>query len=538
MAAYVPSDCLAFVEVNNPLEVVDGIEQSEAWKALAAPIGARSLRSINRGLIDIARWTGLGSADAVLLARSQLAIALTGAQANKTDASLTIRPLVVLVIETHTSQRRMRPVLEGHFQEFVQRMYDRPVMSRKQVDDIDLSEWSSADGGHHLVAAFADSVAIIGNDEASVLRCVDVRRGKNPSLAGNAQLMALRAQAASQDSSVFGFIPKAGVKPLLQAWILSRAGSAADATTIARIFADVFGNIIEGLSWASTFTDGVAEDRCFLSLSEGVANQLRTNAIPDDQTILSNLSFVPQDTYSVSAYHFRDTEGFWRDLNALVSSRADVIAAIAARPLLRSLFKPYGIDDPDSFVRATGPHVETIRHDENSPSVLVADALDRQGLLRASHERIGPTARHQAVGDAELISSSSVNWAAGFADNRFLIGPAEDVRICLEAKTQSQTPHSDDALRRSQQLVDTTLPMIAVTFTDDRKAAVSFVELFSEHERSAFSTEAEVINQASRKMPYAVAATLLKDKGFEWTSRSSFGLFGALLVKFAPENLH
>ena len=536
MATYVPSDCLAFVEVNNPLEVIDGIEESEAWKALAAPIGARSIRSINRGLIDVARWTGVGSANAVLLARSQLAIVFTGAAANKTDSSLTIRPLAVLVIETHTSQRRMRPILENHLQEFVQRVYDRPILSRKQVDDIEVSEWSSADGAHRLVAAFADSVAIVGNDEASVLRCIDVRRGRNPSLAGNQQLVALRAQTGSQAPAVFGFIPKAGVKPLLQTWILARAASAPDATTVARIFADVFGNIIDGLSWTSTFKDGVAEDRCILSLSEGMASQLGGNAVPDDRTILNNLSFVPRDSYSVSAYHFRDTEGFWHDLNALISSRADVVGAIASRPLLRSLFKPYGIDDPDSFMRAAGPHVETIRRDENSPSVLVTDTLDRQGLLRASQDRLGRAAKHEALGDAELISSSSDNWAASFADNRFLIGPGEDVRMCLEVK--AQTPASDDALRRSQQLIDTSLPIIALTFTNDRKAAISFVELFSPHGRSAFSTNAEVINQASRKMRYAVAVTLLKDNGFEWTSRSSFGLFGALLVKFAPESLH
>ena len=164
------------------------------------------------------------------------------------------------------------------------------------------------------------------------------------------------------------------------------------------------------------------------------------------------------------------------------------------------------------------------------------DTLDRRGLLRASQGRIGPAAKHEAVGDAELISSSSNNWAVSFAENRFLIGPAENVRACIEAK--AQTLASEDALRRSQQLVDTSLPIIVLTFTDDRRAAISFVELFSHHGRSAFSTNAETINQASRRMPYAVAVTLMKDQNLEWTSRSSFGLLGSLLVRFAPENLN
>ena len=538
MAAYVPSDCLAFIEVDNAVTLVDGVEQSEAWKALAPPIGARSLRSSGRWLVGLARWTGIGSADAVLLARSQFAIVFSGAEANQTESSLTIKPLAVLVIETHTSERRMKPALEAHLQEFAERMIDHPALTRKQVNGADLSEWSSPDGAHRLVAAFADTVAIVGNDEASVLRCVDVHGGRTSSLAGDQKLAAARAQAQPQQAPVFGFVPKAGVKPLLQAWILNRAGSAENGATIARLFSDVFGNIIDGLSWTSTFIDGVNEDRCFVSLSGGIANQLRPNAVPDDRTIMNDPGLVPRDAYSISAYHFRDTEGVWRDLNAIVSSHADVVGAIASRPLLRSLLEPYGIHDPDLFVRAAGTHLETIRREENSTSVLVTDAFDRPALVKAAQPGLQGAAKHETVGTADLILSTSDNWAASFVDNRFLIGRADDIRACLAAKDESRTPASDDAFKRARQLVDFSLPLIAVTFTEDRKPAISFVELFSEHERSAFSTNAEGINQASRKLPYAVSVTMLKENGVEWTSRSSFGFLGALILKFTPENMH
>lgn len=112
--------------------------------------------------------------------------------------------------------------------------------------------------------------------------------------------------------------------------------------------------------------------------SPGVADKLRGSFVPEDKLALGDLPFVPPDAHSVSLYHFRDVEGVWRDLNAIIASHADSVGAIAARPMLRSLLKPYGIEDPDTFVHVVGTRMQTIRLEETSPSVLVTEALDRQ----------------------------------------------------------------------------------------------------------------------------------------------------------------
>src|SRR5205807_262379 len=69
LAAYIPLDCLAFVEIDSPSELIEQIQQTDAWKELADPIGVHSLSKRDRWLIGLARWTGIGSADEVLLAR-------------------------------------------------------------------------------------------------------------------------------------------------------------------------------------------------------------------------------------------------------------------------------------------------------------------------------------------------------------------------------------------------------------------------------------------------------------------------------------
>lgn len=189
MATYAPADCLAFVEANDLTEVAQGIEGTQAWKALAGPVGARSGFLPNRWLIRLARWTGLGSTQAVLLARSQVAIVFTGAEASQAGPTLTIKPLATLVIETHTTPRRMRPTIEQHIEELARRAYGQPLLSRKQIDGVDLSEWSSPDGARHIVAAFAETVAIIGNDEPSVLHCLEAHRESAPHLLVKSSLM-------------------------------------------------------------------------------------------------------------------------------------------------------------------------------------------------------------------------------------------------------------------------------------------------------------------------------------------------------------
>jgi hypothetical protein len=535
MASYAPADCLAFVEANDLTAAAQGIEGTQAWKALARPVGVSSSLLPNRWLIRIARWTGIGSAEAVLLARSQVAIVFTGAEASQAGPTLTIKPLATLIIETHTTQRRMRPTLEAHIEDLARRVYGQPVSARKQIDGVDLSVWSSADGARHIIAAFADTVAIIGNDESSVMHCIEARRGRRPALAGEKQLDDLRNKVGAPNATVFGFVSKPGVKSLLQAFSLYRAGASSDAVTVAQIFADTLGNIVDGLGWSSRFVDGMVEDRCSIALAQGVADKLSDSFIPEAKLGLDDLPFVPPGTHSVSLYHFRDVEGVWRDLNAIISSRADLVGAIAARPMLRSLLKPYGIEDADTFVHAVGTRIQTVRLEEGSPSVLVTETFDRQGLRKLTQQRLGGKPRTESVGEFELLLSSSDNWAASFADNHFLIGPAEAVRRCLQAKAQSQSLTSTDTFGKSERLVDVSLPITALTFTGDQHAAISFVELFSDHERSTFSTSANAIDEASQSLPYAVSVTILKDGGLEWTSRSGFGLVGSLLVTLVPE---
>jgi len=534
MTARVPADALAFIEANDLPAIAAGIEESEGWRKLAAPLGAPPNLLPHRWLIKLARWTGIGSADAVLAARSQVALVISQPQTTQTGTELTIKPLAALLIETHTAPRRMRPALEKHVEEFANRIYGQPTLTRKQVDGVELAAWSAPDGQRQLVLTVVDTLAIVGNDESIVLNCADVRRGRRAAMNSDPRLAEARQRLGATDSNLFGFIPKAGVKPAIQAWALSRAGNSADAAVAIQLISNTFGNLIDSFAWTSSFSNSGSEDRCFVALASGVPDQIRNSISPEVRNTEDAFQFVPVDAVSFTSYRFRSADGLWRDLNAVFSSRSDVVAAIAGRPLLRSSLEPYGILDADAFFSAVGPRLELIRVGYEGPAVLVTEIFDKAALRKVAQLRLGANPKIESVGEAELMTSTKDNWSAAFLGSYYLMGPADSLRQCLSARSQSKSITTSEGFRRAQKPIDQTLPMISVSFTSEKQSAISFVELFSKQERSAFSTSSEAIQQNVQTLPLAVSVTILKDGGLEWSSRSSFGILGSLFTTFAP----
>src|ERR1041384_4807749 len=256
LSNYAPADSLGYVEVNDLAEVASGITNTRAWKSLAGPVGAPTNLMPNKWLVRMARWTGIGSVDTILFARSQVAIVLGGAEGTQQGSTLTIKPLTTFIIETHTSQRRMRATVERHIEELARRLYRNPVFVRKQIQTCSLPIWQTADGTHAILFTFVDSAVIVSNDETSVLRSIDARAGRRASLTGAVDLSTARLTLDSANAPLFGYLAQSGAKSLLQAFALYRSGPSPDAVTAARIFSDTIGGLFKSIGWTSRFVDG------------------------------------------------------------------------------------------------------------------------------------------------------------------------------------------------------------------------------------------------------------------------------------------
>lgn len=83
MAAYVPADSLVFIEANSLPRIAGDLLSTDAWKQLA-PFDDVTPTRIH-WLTRFAAWTGIGTAEAVIFARSQAAVALMDIDAGRAE---------------------------------------------------------------------------------------------------------------------------------------------------------------------------------------------------------------------------------------------------------------------------------------------------------------------------------------------------------------------------------------------------------------------------------------------------------------------
>jgi len=217
LASWAPADSLAFVEINDLTSVTGGIQSTKAWKAFAPLLGSPSNLAPNRWALGLARWTGIGSADALLFARAQVAVVLNGAEGAESGSTLVIKPLLTFIIETHTSQWRMRAAVERHLEDIARKNFGNPVAVRKQMQGVDLQEWQSEDASRKIVVAFVNTTVIVANDEASVLHSIEAGAGRRATLKDGSDLQDVRGATEASNAAAFGFVSQSGVKSLLQA---------------------------------------------------------------------------------------------------------------------------------------------------------------------------------------------------------------------------------------------------------------------------------------------------------------------------------
>jgi hypothetical protein len=533
LAIWAPADSLAYIEVNDLSGLVEGVQETQAWKSLGPLLGAPTNLAPNRSILRLARLTGLGPAEALLLARSQVAVVFSGAEGTQNGATLVIKPVLTLIIETHTSPNRTRSTVEARLEQIARSDFDSPALVRKQVGGHELNEWQTGDGARKLVFAFVDTAVIVANDEAAVVRSIEAAAGTRPSLNTQSDVAQMRQRTNSSTAALFGFVTQPGIKSLLQAYALRGEGGeevSSDSITKAQLFANTFGGIVKQLGWTARFAGGSVEDRFSVSLAEGVADRLQGSMSPERAPDLAQLSLVPPDIHSISILSFHDTAAVWNDLSAVIASHADLIGAMAARPVMRSLLSAYGIADAETFTRGIGPRLQTVRTKEAGPAVLIAEVFDRPLIEKAIAPRFGNGARKENFANTDLQLTAD-NWAAGFVQNTFLIGPADDVKRCLQARADGRSLSSTQPFREAQRFVDVSLPITSLTFSDDAHSAVAFVDALGHQPRSAFSTNAAAIAESSNKLPLAMTAVLLRQGSLDWTSRSSFGVGGAIATE-------
>src|SRR5688500_14860256 len=159
LAIYAPADALLYVELNNPSDVARAIQETDVWKA-AAPITHSKTVSDNK-LAMIAARAGIGPIDAVLFARAQVALAVVGLNAAEQDDTLRVKPEFALIVETHTTAWRTKPVVMDAVKQLASFVYGASNCTEHSAE-AEYVECSVSGGERKIVGAVEGSLVVIG----------------------------------------------------------------------------------------------------------------------------------------------------------------------------------------------------------------------------------------------------------------------------------------------------------------------------------------------------------------------------------------
>ncbi|MDQ5845109.1 MAG: hypothetical protein M3539_07410 [Acidobacteriota bacterium] len=530
MAAYAPANSLLYLEANQPSAVVEAISGTEAWKLLADSEGLPKAPPRRPWLQGFVRWTGIGSIESVMLARSQVAVVVTDLGATEEADTLRVRPEVALIIESHTSEVRIRSTVESRIRQLAETTYDKPTLRRTSIDGVDFDEWTAPEGSRQIVAAISGSLIIIGNNRRAVQNCLAVARARGPSLKDDSDLQRARAQIAGSDRLTFGYVPTQNSARLFSIGIPLLLGRAPGNNDFQKLIATGAVKIFGSLAWTSQAHNTAIEDRYLVSLKPSVITQLKPSFI----SATSNPPVPPAGYDSASYYRFRDPHGAWQSLKTTVSTHVDALSAALFSAVLKSALLPYGIEEPELFLQTLGGNVLTVRLDETGErSMLLAHVRDHDSLRGLITGAMRFQTRTASPSGVEVFQDSQGEIAAALTEDLVVIGPRLDVAAYVDHLQRTAGPDDNTNPVMLYGPLSTSAPII--TYTNDAGRIRSFVVAILAFAGSS-ARNPERIDQIIASLPYSATETTLNDHGIERVTRSPLGQFSTLLPLLAPED--
>lgn len=541
MAAYIPADSVAYFEANDLPALLKGMSETNAWQTLASPAGIRSDLGTIGWLSKISFWTGIGTAESVVFSRAQIAVAVTGIGGTENSEAVQIRPRYAVVIESHSSESRISSVIENRIGNFAQRAYTNPKIERKELNGAKWTIWNAPSGDRKIIAAITGSVAIIGNDDEAVLKCLAVRRGEAPNIENNAELQAMRLRLSNKDTAAFGFITSKGAATLFQTLgIIYAAQSTNDPRALsiaASMLPQLSAKLAGTIGWNAKFSNGGVEDTYLISTWNEVSSKLITSLQPAPNLTLKAAELLPADTYSLTRYNLNNPPEAWHGFGNALALPLDVVSANAVPLVLNAALRSYGIEDAENFFQAVGPDLYTIRIDESgNRTVVLVQVKDGNALKSIVYQKLGTqTPVTEKINENTiLISTDPKRGAAAFVNGYLFLGDTENVRRCVQAYAKQESFDKSIRFQKSNPLVVNSSSATVTTLWDDSSYTRTFITLLSTFRfaREKNPNAAEFEN-AIKQLPYSVTETRIVEGGIERKTNSSFGMFGNLAVQYS-----
>lgn len=497
----VPAESLIYLETNDLGRAVRSVTESKPFLELA------------KEKPDLSALNGI-----------QMAVAVTGFETSEQEITaensiLNFRPRFVAIAETHAWNWQALSFAENKLGEFINEVYGGEI-SLETSDKYGGSYfvWTAQDG-RKAFALVQGSLIYFGNDESAIEKCLAVKRGEAESIARNSKI-----PAGTGNELATGYISPDGTAQIANLAGISmamRTGEEEEVKSfVARVLPELLRNSVMDASWTAVKSEQGIEDRLTISLKPEVGTVFNETLIPGGNTSTELPAFVPADVFSATRYSLRDPQIAWRSVLLVAQKQTDEMSGKIIASFSGSLFEPYGIADPESFLSAAGAEIFTAKFDaEGERAVAMAVVKDIEKAKRSIAREInfsGPAEQHSG---AELWRSGDGEFAAAFPGNVVIVGDAQGVVKCLQAK---QSGVNLPTLPTFNQFSESRAA--AVTVAKDIESAAKIVEVLGDKKS----------DEASVSVSYLIE-TRFNQNGIERRTISDFGLIGSIIGQISKD---
>ena len=534
MADYAPADSIVYMEFNNLTAVAQAIQQSRLWQT-AAPLNQIKTTQQNRLALSAAK-AGLGPLEAVLFARTQIALVVLGMNTAEENDTLKIRPEFALIAETHTSKWRTKSAAVNAVKQLATHSFGVSNCTERSAD-ADYIECSGGD--RKIVGAIDGTLIVLGNSDNAVRSCLEVRRGVRPSIRTDPELLKLRSSVTSEKTLGFGYVSPANSAKLFSFAAPLLMGQGPVNQQLERVLAASAGKILRGAAWTASSAGGEIEDRFLFSLEPQVVSLLQP-AFEIAEPDIGVWAMVPDDFESLTIYDSKEPEAAWSSLNSAVSFKLDAVPAVLFGSILKSGLSSYGINDPRGILENVVPPVLTLKLARPfEGSVFLARVGDKARTRELFVNGIFKENSGQVLEGIKSEPDPQKEFSAVFVDEYLLLGKTESMRSLLttlrgnqEARDRTLSGKAVPTIKEKVSLSNSFGKKSAAirTYSNDEARLKNFIStLLTIQGRRLSNDEIGSLQDAVLDSLLSYTETRLNASGIERTTRSQFGQFGTLV---------
>lgn len=543
IATYAPESAIAYLEINNPSQLLGQLTSTRAWQQLAPAYGLSDKLGYIGEASQLGWLAGLAGNDEMAIAsRAQLAVVITSLEAR----GETIKPRMALVAETHSQTAILHKLAEKRLPELAQNLFGQARKETSEYGGVQVFSYVSPNIERKLLAAQIEGELILANHEEPLRACIDARLGRAPSMTNNVHLAKARPEVRSvngENASAFGFVTGEGVKRLLRLGAYLAAGGVVGKSLLAgavgEVFTDFSGKTCDGIAYGLGFENGrnglETVDRYAILFKPDLTEKLNA-IIKTNSSEPRAFTVIPAAAREVTLINVSNPSQTLDGIEAAISSRVDAAQSFLLHQFAIGMREAaFGAKSGELTNAAIGDEIASFNlTGEVQHRVWLIAAKDRTMMMRlAEHvltqfqdKRIATMTRENISGVEILNSSEPSRGSAVLFSNFLALGNRDQLLRLIESL------HTGQSLKALPQFVPANQALSPAPLLSFSSVQEESHEMMMTLARSMGTPSGSIATEALSQLPLATSAIAIKDQGLIIESHSPFGNFPFLISLF------